>query len=198
MHPTLLLIPRWDILYASRMNDRNTRSVLLTGYRATGKTVIGKMLAAQLGCPFVDSDAVITKRINAQIAEFVAQKGWGEFRRLERSFLMEMAEPSLKVLAVGGGAIEHVAVWQMLRPLYFVVWLQADVKTVMQRMAGDEKSRQQRPALTPHSLEEEVVEMLRRRTPLYERGSDLALDTSSCTPQELVDMILKQITQHRT
>jgi len=160
--------------------------------------VIGKMLAAQLGCPFVDSDAVITKRINAQIAEFVAQKGWGEFRRLERSFLMEMAEPSLKVLAVGGGAIEHVAVWQMLRPLYFVVWLQADVKTVMQRMAGDEKSRQQRPALTPHSLEEEVVEMLRRRTPLYERGSDLALDTSSCTPQELVDMILKQITQHRT
>jgi len=198
VHPTLLLIPRWDILYASRMNDRNTRSVLLTGYRATGKTVIGKMLAAQLGCPFVDSDAVITKRINAQIAEFVAQKGWGEFRRLERSFLMEMAEPSLKVLAVGGGAIEHVAVWQMLRPLYFVVWLQADVKTVMQRMAGDEKSRQQRPALTPHSLEEEVVEMLRRRTPLYERGSDLALDTSSCTPQELVDMILKQITQHRT
>lgn len=155
------------------------------------------MLAAKLGCPFVDSDEVIAGRENIQIAELVAEKGWEEFRRLERSFLEEMAEPSSKVLAVGGGAIEHVAQWQMLRPFYCVVWLQADIQTIMERMAGDGKTVQQRPALTQHGLELEVVEMLNRRNPLYERGSDLAIDTALCTPAELIDIILKQITQHK-
>ncbi|PID71937.1 MAG: shikimate kinase [Desulfobulbus propionicus] len=177
------------------MHYGKRQSVLLTGYRATGKTFVGKMLAARLGCLFVDADEVIAERENAQIAELVAEHGWKAFRRLEQSFLAEMAEPSPKVLAVGGGAIEHGTVWQALKPFYLVVWLQADVHTIMERMAGDQKTAQQRPALTAHGLEQEIVEVLNRRIPLYAKGSDLVLDTAAYTPAELVDSICNQMNQ---
>ncbi|MBM9511765.1 shikimate kinase [Desulfogranum marinum] len=169
------------------------QSILLTGFRATGKSLIGRLLAERLGYRFVDTDHELCRRTKQSVEEIVAERGWQGFRMLERALLQEMAGQQKIVLAVGGGAIEHEDIWQLLRAHYFIIWLQADKKTILSRMAADDKTSTQRPALTSQNLEDEIEEILARRSPLYASGSDMAVDTATGTPKQLVEQILSTL-----
>ncbi len=169
------------------------QSILLTGFRATGKSLIGRLLAERLGYRFVDTDHELCRRTKQSVEEIVAERGWQGFRMLERALLQEMAGQQKIVLAVGGGAIEHEDIWQLLRAHYFIIWLQADKKTILSRMAADDKTSTQRPALTSQNLEDEIEEILARRSPLYASGSDMAVDTATGTPKQLVEQILSAL-----
>ncbi|WP_319549438.1 shikimate kinase [Desulfogranum marinum] len=169
------------------------QSILLTGFRATGKSLIGRLLAERLGYRFVDTDHELCRRTKQSVEEIVAERGWQGFRMLERALLQEMAGQQKIVLAVGGGAIEHEDIWQLLRAHYFIIWLQADKKTILSRMAADDKTSTQRPALTSQNLEDEIEEILARRSPLYASGSDMAVDTATGAPKQLVEQILSAL-----
>lgn len=169
------------------------QSILLTGFRATGKSLIGRLLAERLGYRFVDTDHELCRRTKQSVEEIVAERGWQGFRMLERALLQEMAGQQKIVLAVGGGAIEHEDIWQLLRAHYFIIWLQADKKTILSRMAADDKTSTQRPALTSQNLEDEIEEILARRSPLYASGSDMAVDTATGTPKQLLEQILSTL-----
>ena len=68
----------------------------------------------------------------------------------------------------------------------FVVWLQADPDTIAQRIGGDSN----RPSLTgTKSSTEEIIEVLKQRTPLYEAAADIAIDTVVNPFRECVDQI---------
>jgi shikimate kinase len=75
----------------------------------------------------------------------------------------------------------------MLRQTSFVAWLEADVATIQSRIASDPLSLSQRPALLPEkdSMETETMLLLRRRSPLYAAGSDIRLDATAKSPEEL-------------
>jgi shikimate kinase len=60
-------------------------------------------------------------------------------------------------------------------------------------MAADDKTSTQRPALTSQNLEDEIEEILARRSPLYASGSDMAVDTATGTPKQLVEQILSAL-----
>lgn len=173
--------------------EKIMQSILLTGFRATGKSLIGRLLAERLGYRFVDTDHELCRRTKQSVEEIVAERGWQGFRMLERALLQEMAGQQKIVLAVGGGAIEHEDIWQLLRAHYFIIWLQADKKTILSRMAADDKTSTQRPALTSQNLEDEIEEILARRSPLYASGSDMAVDTATGTPKQLVEQILSAL-----
>ena len=57
--------------------------IILIGYRAAGKSTVGRRLSRKLGVPFVDADQLVEKTAGMSIAEMVALKGWQEFRRRE-------------------------------------------------------------------------------------------------------------------
>lgn len=173
--------------------EKIMQSILLTGFRATGKSLIGRLLAERLGYRFVDTDHELCRRTKQSVEEIVAERGWQGFRMLERALLQEKAGQQKIVLAVGGGAIEHEDIWQLLRAHYFIIWLQADKKTILSRMAADDKTSTQRPALTSQNLEDEIEEILARRSPLYASGSDMAVDTATGTPKQLVEQILSTL-----
>lgn len=172
---------------------KTMHSILLTGFRATGKSLIGQLLAERLGFHFIDTDHELCRRHQQTVAGIVAEQGWQGFRTLERALLQEMAGQQKIVLAVGGGAIEHEDIWPLLRSGYFIVWLQADKETILSRMATDDESSKQRPALTSQKIQDEVAEVLARRSPLYKSGSDITLDTATKTPVELVEQILASL-----
>ena len=52
-----------------------------------GKSSVGKVLSARLGCPFTDLDAAIVERIGCTIPEFFARHGEADFRTLESDVL---------------------------------------------------------------------------------------------------------------
>lgn len=170
------------------MNAR-MKNIVLTGFRATGKTSVGQTLAVQLKWAFVDTDVLLCQRLGAPIAELVARHGWSTFREAESQLLRELPTWEATVVATGGGAIEHQREWQALRDRCFVVWLDADMATIRQRLGADPQSAQQRPSLTGQAVLDEVEALLEKRRPLYGAGSDLRLDTVGKTPEQLAEAI---------
>ena len=173
--------------------NQTIKNIVLTGFRATGKSTVGRLLAQELRYTFIDTDTLLCARLGAPIADIVARHGWAFFRQAERSLLMEVPEMERTVLATGGGAIEHEEQWHRIRKGCYVVWLDADVATIRLRMGDDPQSAGQRPALTGRSAHDEIEELLQRRAPLYAAGSDLRLDTVGQEPSALVASIVEQM-----
>jgi len=163
--------------------------IILTGYRATGKSSIGKILADLLGFGFIDSDQAIEKRQGETIAEMVGRGGWDLFRSKEEDMLVELARSKNKVIATGGGSVMHENAWAKLRQNALVVWLTADVKTICQRLAADSDSEDQRPALTEMGTMDEIAMVLEERLPLYQKSSDLTIHTDGKSPEEVAESI---------
>jgi len=87
---------------ASATAYRLRRSVVLVGMMGSGKTAIGRSLAAILHVPFVDSDAAIEEAAALSIAEIFARDGEAFFRRRETEVLR-------RLLAGGHGSFRPVA-----------------------------------------------------------------------------------------
>lgn len=82
----------------------------LYGAPASGKTTLGRRLAAALGVDFVDLDAQIVKQTGKSIPEIFELDGEGLFRTLEKSVLAATtADLIMKkkpaVVALGGGTL---------------------------------------------------------------------------------------------
>ncbi len=166
--------------------------VILTGYRATGKSSIGKILADLLGFGFIDTDNAIEKRQGETIAEMVSRGGWDLFRRKEEDILLELSRSKNKVIATGGGSVMHENAWAELRKNALAVLLIADVKTICQRLAADSETEDQRPALTEMGTMNEIAMVLSERQPLYEKSSDLTINTEGKDPEEVAETILSE------
>jgi shikimate kinase len=175
--------------------------IVLTGFRATGKTAVGKALARLTGFRFLDTDQELCQRMGYSVAEAVRQHGWPYFREQEQALLRELPSWQKTIIATGGGAFLHHNEWQELHRAAFVVWLRTDLATTLSRLALDQKTAEQRPALVGgidrqedgQNLAKEIAAMLADREPLYRAGSDLVLDTEEKTPEELAGEIYGQL-----
>jgi len=166
--------------------------IILTGFRATGKTTVGLLLARELDLPFLDMDRELTERYGP-IAELVARHGWPYFRLKEEELLQELVPRTGLVIATGGGAITHTEVWRRLRDTGLVVWLSAPAAEIRKRLGVDAATASQRPTLTGGDVQQEVEELLRQREPLYREGSHLRLDTSEADPARLAGQIIAHL-----
>lgn len=170
-------------------------SIILIGYRATGKTTVGKLLADDLGFVFVDIDQAIEQKEGNCISDMVAQHGWDYFRKKEKEMLTLLSGRKNHVIATGGGAILHQDIWPKLKQNSFIIWLKADSATICERLAGDATSVTQRPSLTGADIQQEVVSVLSERTPFYTAGCHLTLD--ACEPvEDIVNKALKAIIEN--
>ena len=167
--------------------------IVLTGFRATGKTAVGRHLAALTGFRFLDTDQEITARMGCSIAEAVRQHGWPYFREHERALLRELPLQRKTVIATGGGAVLHRREWQELHDCSFVVWLRTDPAATLSRLCRDTKTASQRPSLADHESGQdsamEIAALLAEREPLYRTGSDRVMETERRTPEELAEKI---------
>ncbi len=163
--------------------------ILLTGFRATGKSLVGRLLADRLALDFLDTDALLCRLIGCSVADFVAEQGWSRFREMEERLLMDLSRRSGAVIATGGGAVLHQQTWKALRRKSASIWLQADEQTIKRRLITDVHSEQQRPSLTGMDPVLEIQEMLSERIPLYQCGSDFAIRTDGRSPRDLVEEI---------
>jgi shikimate kinase len=167
--------------------------IVLTGFRATGKSAVGTRLAERLGFDFIDTDAELCAGLQCSVAEYVNRYGWSAFRQRERELLAKLAGITKAVIATGGGAIQHRDEWNALRKNSLVVWLRADAGTIRRRLQEDRATAAQRPSLTGAECGDEVEELLNVRNPLYSEGSDMSVDTADLTPGEIVNVIVKGI-----
>ncbi len=165
-------------------------NVVLVGYRGTGKSVVAQLLGEALGLKVVSLDAELVKQAGKPIPEVVAQRGWSGFRDLEEEIVRTFAARDGQVIDCGGGVIEREANFAPLRAAGPVIWLKARPDTIVKRIGGDD----QRPSLTgTKSFTDEVVEVLEKRMPLYQRIADRQIDTDALTAEEVADAIRQQL-----
>ena len=79
--------------------------VFLTGLMGSGKTTVGRRLAALLGWKWVDLDRAVERRAGLPVAALFRQKGEAAFRRLERDTLKRLAGQGEQVVSCGGGVV---------------------------------------------------------------------------------------------
>jgi shikimate kinase len=166
--------------------------VSLVGYRGTGKSSVGKILARRLGRPFADSDAELEARTGRTIAAIFAEDGEPVFRDQEEALILDLVatQPGL-VLSTGGGAILRRAASEALRAHGIVIWLTAPAEELAQRIMADRRGLASRPSLTGAGTLDEIEEILHARTPLYREVADLTIETVGKSAGQVVEAIIR-------
>jgi 3-dehydroquinate synthase len=139
------------------------RNIILTGFMGTGKTSIGREIAALTGRLFVDLDDLIVQRAGKSIPDIFAQDGEPAFRSLEAAVCAEMAEPAGLVIATGGGAVVNPANREALIAGGAVICLETDPETILRRVGNDND----RPMLSGPDRVARIRELLAARAGAY-------------------------------
>ncbi|MEX0613644.1 MAG: shikimate kinase [Pirellulales bacterium] len=176
-----------------RIMDLGDRSILLIGYRGTGKTTVAQLLAGRLGWDWMDADDEIERRAGKSIAAIFAEDGEAEFRDLEASIVAELCRWRRSVVALGGGAVLSEANRTAIRLAGIVVWLTATVDTLVRRLAADEATASRRPPLTESGGLAEIETLLATREPIYRACATFEVDTEDKTPAEIVEEIVARL-----
>ena len=163
-------------------------NVVLVGYRGTGKTAVGEVLARELGLTLVSLDAEIVRRAGKSVPQIVEERGWPGFRDLEEEIVRAFAAKDGQVIDCGGGVVERETNIITLQATGPVIWLKASTQSIVERIGGDD----QRPSLTgTKSFTDEVAEVLKRRTPLYRRIAHCEVDTDRQTIADVASEICR-------
>jgi len=164
--------------------------IALIGYRGTGKTTVGRLLAERLGWDFADADDLVEAAAGKSVAEIFAAEGEAGFRDREAAAVRELCARDRLVLATGGGAVLRPANREVLRGAGFVAWLVASPDTLWARLRGDPATAARRPNLTAAGGIEEVRTLVAAREPLYRELAHFTADADGPSPREVADAIL--------
>ena len=158
--------------------------VVLVGFMGSGKSSVGRELARRFGTPFVDVDERIESAAGFTIGDLFAREGEPAFREREKAALLEVLSLKGCVIATGGGAFADEGNRVLLRSYAPVVYLEAAVETLLERLAGCHG----RPLLRGEDREEVVRELLSRRVPGY-RTADVTVRTDGRTVEEVAGRV---------
>ena len=164
-------------------------NVVLTGFMGTGKTTVGRLLAARLGYELVDTDAVIVER-HGPIPAIFAERGEEAFRAIERSVAAELAQRSGLVVSTGGRMLLDPANAAALGATGRVFCLTATVDTIVGRVAPDGDAAG-RPLLAGGDVRERITALLADRAAGYAAFEQVVTDGR--TPDEIVDDIVGRL-----
>jgi shikimate kinase len=163
----------------------------LIGYRGTGKSTVGTILAARLGRTFLDADREIEARAGRSIRSIFSDWGEPAFRDWEERTLAELtAMNPASILGTGGGAVLRQSNRRRIHDFGFVVWLTADSSELARRLEADHRGLADRPALTPAGTLEEIARVLQERSPFYRQLADAVIETGGKNPDEVADAVL--------
>jgi len=133
--------------------------VVLIGYRATGKSTVGRILADKLNIAFRDTDAMIEENMEMPIKEIVAIHGWDYFRAKERETIKTLTQKEDCVIATGGGVVlfrENIDLLKqnvdLLKQAGVIIWLNAPLQDIIDRLKQDAKKEAKRPQFTPVNI----------------------------------------------
>lgn len=109
----------------------------LLGMPGSGKTTLGRALAAHYALPFLDLDAEIVARAGQAIPAIFREHGEAHFRRLEAEALRDLAaRPGAAVLATGGGTPCFYHNLTVLNATGCTAWLDVPVAVLAARLAA--------------------------------------------------------------
>ncbi len=169
------------------------RALVLIGMPGSGKSSIGRRLAARLGMPFADADTEIEAAAGLPITEIFARYGEPHFRDGERRVIARLLAGPPLVLATGGGAFADPRTRAAIRASGALsVWLRCGMQTLLRRVAG----REHRPMFLNADPREVLERLTATRHPIFAEA-DIIVDCTDEPPEATTRRVLDAVAAHR-
>jgi shikimate kinase len=162
-------------------------NIVLTGFMATGKSAVGKILSQRLRRPFFDTDDMIEKQTGLAITQIFSGAGEDAFRDMETQTVGLVALMPDAVIATGGGAPLRPANMAELEKNGRVFCLTAEPETILERLRSEPATR---PLLQGEEPLRRIKELLNERAAAYGRCAH-RVPTDGKTPAQVAEEILK-------
>ena len=168
-------------------------NIVLIGFRGTGKSTVGKLLANRLKRDFIDTDKYIESATGKTIKDIFKEEGEESFRKTEVETIAKLSKMKNKIISAGGGAVLKDENVRNLKSNGFLILLEATPKIIHDRLTQDTKTKQQRPALTNKNSFDEIKHLIDKRQPLYENAANYTINTSYVSCENVVEEIITVI-----
>lgn len=169
-------------------------NVVLVGPMGSGKSHVGRLLAARLGLDFADVDARIEADAGMPIPAIFGSEGEAGFRARESRVLADMLGRPGQVIATGGGAVLDAGNRAAIRCAGLVVYLQVDLAEQLRRLAGDAS----RPLLDVDDRARRLAELQAQREPLYREVANVVFQTSQRSAADVAEALAALIAHDAT
>ncbi len=165
--------------------------VILVGLSGSGKSTVGRLLAAALDRPLYDTDALLAERTGLPVPELLRRDEAG-FRRQEEAVVAALAALPPGVVATGGGVVLSSRSRASLRVGNMVVWLRAPVSALVARLASGDAG-EERPLLAGDA-QARLAALDQARSALYAACSDHIVETAGLPAEEVARQIRQIVT----
>ena len=173
------------------------KPLYLIGYRCTGKSTTGQLLANLMGWQFLDTDRMLEAKFQTNLEQMIRQSGWDYFRKQEKQILLETGHLANIVVATGGGIVLDPENRGFIKTHGRCAWLYAESDTIVNRLLADGNTQKSRPRFTEDPLTLETQKTLSLRTPLYRELGQIQIDTSTHSPEHAASIIKRRISHVR-
>ena len=174
-------------------------NVFLVGMMASGKTTIGRELAALLHFDFHDTDQLVEERAGADISWIFDMEGEQGFRDREQAAIDEATALAGVVVATGGGAVLRDVNRRRLRERGAVVYLSASPALILERTRlerGRPERDRRRPLLHVQDVEQRVDALCRQREPLYRATAHIVVAAGRQPARRIAAAIARRTADH--
>ncbi|MBI5346485.1 MAG: shikimate kinase [Chlamydiae bacterium] len=167
-------------------------NLILFGFKSSGKTYIGKKLAQKLQWDFIDTDDEIEKLYEKKFNEkrtfkkIFKEEGEIFFRALEKEAVQNIKPKNSTIIAVGGGTILDIENQKTLKNLGVLVYLQVDEATLKKRLLENKPLY-----FAEKDFDLAFKEMIKERSPVYEKIADITVDTSNKNEEEILQELIR-------
>ncbi len=167
------------------------RNIVIIGFKACGKSAVGKALADRLNLEFIDLDRLIESAHEGKTGQAISFReiyqrlGGDYFRELEQSVLDHAVKSEEAVISLGGGSIMGALDPESLLQESFCVYLSVEPDILFGRiMSGGV------PAFfDPENPRVSFKELCAGRLPVYERLADITVDNTDRPVEEVAEEI---------
>ena len=193
---------KWHAVPRSRRVKYDiSMNIVLIGYRASGKSTVGRLVAERLKMEFVDIDHMIMARYDQKsVAQIWEEFGEPHYRETECDVTEEACGRDNLVIALGGGTPMESRAFQAIQSAHDTVrfFLKASAEELYRRSQIDTSNTANRPRFSAdRSGLEEVEHMLAKREPTYKRLADHVIDAESHTFTEAAEAVVERSTGSR-
>jgi len=166
-----------------------SQRVVLVGMMGAGKSTVARLLAEAFGCPALDTDEMVERRVGMTVAEMFGDEGEEAFRAAESDAIGELGRfAGPMVASVGGGAVLSGANRAALRSVGTVVWLRALPATLARRVGrGTGRPLLRRAGAGPL---EALAQIAEERQAFYEEVADLVVDVDGLSSRQVARELL--------
>ncbi len=154
--------------------------IIFIGPPGSGKSSVGKEVAAMLKLSHIDTDQLIEEKSGKRISDIFVDDGEPAFRRMEREIVLEVLQQDNCVISLGGGSVIDSEVADKLRVEPNVIYLEVSISNAAPRVGFNAE----RPLLVANPRQQ-WLKLMEDRKPIYEGLGRKRISTDNRKPREI-------------